>query len=482
MPILMDFVSFDTIHETTSNDKILINDIDIFNNESRDILNDLIIKNYTEDTISLIPSCECGHIKGTYYIGEKCSKCKTTVTQKLSDNISYLIWAKAPVGVQRYISPIVLSLLEKKKIKVGKTSIDFVKWLILPAYRYSNAIGASGELESKILHFMKAHKIERNYNSFVLNFEAILNFIRDIHNGLEPRKQKANNFFFDTILANRDKIFSNYLPFPNKIILAYESNVLGKFIDKSIIIPLNSIRRLSGIDVRTNTLINKQNKVANCLYDLSAFYKTYLKNKIFGKHGLVAQQMLSARVHFSARAVITCLTCIHAYDEIHIPWSVACALLREHLLSKLSHLNFTYKKATTLLDDHARIYHPLLDALLKELIAESGDGLKGYFNRNPGLARSSIQTVRITLVKTNLGDNTISMSPMIAPGFNADYDGDQMNLMLASGVSNTLVKASKAFESHNNILTLTGPNEFGNNIKFPKTIISSIANHFRRDD
>lgn len=54
--------------------------------------------------------------------------------------------------------------------------------------------------------------------------------------------------------------------------------------------------------------------------------------------------------------------------------------------------------------------------------------------------------------------------------------------MLASGVSNTLVEASKAFESHNNILTLTGPNEFGTNIKFPKTVISTLANYFRHDD
>jgi len=420
VPILMDFISFDHIYQSTTNDKILINTVDIFNNETRDILNELIVKNYTEDTISLIPKCECGNIQGTYYIGEKCPKCQTTVTQKLNDNINYLIWAKAPDGVQRYISPIVLALLEKKKIKVNKTSIDFVRWLIMPNYRYANTVSGNSELESKIFGFLKQYKIERNYNSFVDNFAVILNFIREIHNNLEPRKAKFNNVFFDTILNNQDKIFSSYLPFPNKIIFAYESNELGKFIDKSIITPLNSIRRLSGIDVRTTTSLSKQNKVANCLYDLASFYKTYLKSNIFSKPGLVRQHILSTRAHFTARAVITSITGPHAYDEIHIPWPVACSLLKEHLLSKLIRRDYTYRKATIFLTDHVRIYHPLMEELFNELLAESGNGLKAFFNRNPSLARGSIQTVRITKIKTNLSDNTISMSLMIAPSFNAD--------------------------------------------------------------
>lgn len=482
MPVLMDFISFDHIYHGTNNDKILVNTVDIFNNETRDMLSDLIVKNYTEDTISLIPKCECGHLQGTYYLGEKCTKCHTTVSQKLDDNINYLIWAKSPESVQKYISPIVLSFLEKKKIKVGKVSIDFVRWLIQPNYRYGNSVSSSGELESKIANFLRSNKIERNYNSFVMNFTAVMNFVREIHNALEPRKAKGNNFFFDTLISNQDKIFSTYLPFPNKIIFAYESNELGKFIDKSIISPLNSIRRLSGIDVRTSSSLNKQNKVANCLYDLAAFYKGYLKNNIFSKPGLVRQHILSTRAHFTARGVITSIAGPHAYDEIHIPWSIGCSLLKEHLLSKLTRRGFTYKKAIIFLDDYVRIYHPLMDDLFKELIAESGTGLKAFFNRNPSLSRGSIQTVRITKVKPQTNDNTISMSLMIAPGFNADLDGDALNLMLISGVSNILVNESTNFEPHNNILTLTGPNEFGTNIKLPKTLISTIANYFRRED
>ena len=61
-------------------------------------------------------------------------------------------------------------------------------------------------------------------------------------------------------------------------------------------------------------------------------------------------------------------------------------------------------------------------------------------------------------------------------------DGDALNLMLVSGVSNVLCKESTNFEPHNNILALTGPNEFGTNLKMPKTLISTISNYFRRED
>ena len=38
------------------------------------------------------------------------------------------------------------------------------------------------------------------------------------------------------------------------------------------------------------------------------------------------------------------------------------------------------------------------------------------------------------------------------------------------------------FEPHNNILSLTGSNEFSNNIKFPKPIVSTLANWFRKKE
>jgi hypothetical protein len=69
------------------------------------------------------------------------------------------------------------------------------------------------------------------------------------------------------------------------------------------------------------------------------------------------------------------------------------------------------------------------------------------------------------------------MSYLIAPSFNADFDGDELNLTLLL-TEKTSGKNADNFEPHHNILSLSGVNEFTSNIKFPKTIVSTLSNYF----
>lgn len=51
---------------------------------------------------------------------------------------------------------------------------------------------------------------------------------------------------------------------------------------------------------------------------------------------------------------------------------------------------------------------------------------------------------------------------------------DELNLSLI--LTEKVLRNLNNFEPHHNILTLSGPNEFSNNIKLPKTLISTISN------
>lgn len=62
------------------------------------------------------------------------------------------------------------------------------------------------------------------------------------------------------------------------------------------------------------------------------------------------------------------------------------------------------------------------------------------------------------------------------------FDGDSLNITLIDGVNSAIGAEMHNFEPHNNILTLTGENDFSSNIKFPKPVISTLANWFRRTD
>lgn len=476
MPVVFKLTSFDEIYNKIKTDKFLINREDIFNSENKKKIDSIILKNYSEDNLSIIPSCNCKELKGTYYVGEICHKCNTYVTSSLDDNISFLVWLEKPQEVELFISPIVLSILINR-YKISKPNVPLIKYIMLPNFKIDKKQQKKNlHLLEKLDFLLASNNIKRGYNSFIQNFFKIIEileseFVKD--------KESFDFNFYEFLLKNKDVIFSNYLPFPNRIIFAMESNELGKFIDKSLLNPINVIRRLTGIDLYTKPSSIKQAKVANSLIDLSEFYTSYMKNVLFNKTGLIRQHISSTRSHFTARAVITTIPGPHQYDEIYIPWSIGCTLLREHILNRLYARKFSYKQAINFIQYHNKIYNPLLEEIFNEIIAASNGGIKCFFNRNPSLHRGSIQSVRITRVKKDVNDNTFSMSFLIAPSFNADCDGDELNLTLV--LTEKVYRNMNNFDPHHNILSMSGVNEFTNNIKYPKTIVSTLSNWMSTD-
>lgn len=473
MPTIFKLINHDDIYNRLTTDKILLNTQDVFSTENREILDLLIMKNYSEDNLSIIPACHCGELKGAYYVGDVCHKCHTTVTSSVDDNISFLLWLQKPQEVEFFVSPIVLAFL-LERYKITKPNIPLIKYIMVPNYAIDRKQQKKnlGQLE-KLEFLLKQNNIKRGYNGFVQNFFKIIEILED--NFVKDRLADRQ-LFMDFLQRNNRSIFSNYLPFPNKIMFAMDTNELGKFIDKNLLNPINVIRRVTGIDLYTKPSTVKQLKIAKSLLDLAEFYKGYMKKNFFEKPGLIRKQTGSTRSHFTARAVITSIPGPHVYDELHLPWSLSCTLFREHILNRLYVRGYSYKQAINFLLYHNKVYSPIIDEIFREIIVASEGGPKALFNRNPSLHRGSIQTVRITRIKTDINDNTISMSYLIAKSFNADFDGDELNV--------TLVLTKKAyqnlcnFEPHHNVLSLNGPDEFSNAIAFPKTVVSTLSNWF----
>ena len=118
--------------------------------------------------------------------------------------------------------------------------------------------------------------------------------------------------------------------------------------------------------------------------------------------------------------MISSITRPHRYDEMEIPWGIGLSVFRIHLYNKLERHGYTPGEAVELLNMHAYKYHPLLDALLQQLIREAPDGrIPCVLQRNPSLARASSQALYIVKVKTDPNDPTIGMSILIVKGPNA---------------------------------------------------------------
>lgn len=413
--------SFDGIFNRLTTDKILINGIDVFNADTKEMLDNIIMMNYSEDNLSIIPSCKCGELKGEYYVGDVCHRCGTTVVNGLDDAISFLLWVKAPREVERFISPAALMFLINR-YKITKPNVKLIEYILLPGLKIDRKQQRTNmELLEKLDFLLKQNGIQRGYNSFIQNFYKIIEILE---REFAKKKKGQDGEFIEFLQQNEANIFSEHLPFPNRIIFATETNELGRFMDKSTLTPINVIRRLTGIDLHTRKSRDKQTRVAKSLLELAPFYESYLKSSVFEKPSLIRQHITSNRSHFTARGVIVSIAGPHKRGDLHLPWSMSCSLFRPFILNALYKRGYAYKEAITFLTYHIRIYHPLLDEIFKELIASAGPGgIKALFNRNPSLHRGSIQAVQIPHIKTDPYDTTVGMSDRIGPAFNSDHDG-----------------------------------------------------------
>lgn len=473
MSAILQLKNYNDLFLRTKNEKFLLNREDLLNKENKERLDNLIMSNYSDDNLSLIPTCSCGELKGTYYVGSTCGKCNTMVKSTVDDNLSYLLWVERPEHVQMFISPIVLAIL-LQRYKITRPSVQLVAYIIVPNMRIeARQNNKTVEGLDKLDFLLNAAGIGRGYNNFVENFFKIIEILEDNFTRVNKKEKKE---FYDWLFSNKDNIFSNYLPFPNKSIFTVDSNELGSFIDRSLLDPLNAMRRLTGIDLHTQTPNSKQVKVARSLIELSGFYRKYLDNSFFKKPGLIRQHISSTRSHFTARAVITSIPGPCSYEELHLPWSLSCTLFREHILKGLYKRGYSYKKAIDFFMFHNKIYSPVIDEIFNDMLMATKGGIDVIFIRNPSLHRGSVQALKVTKFKTDTDDNTISMSLSVLNGFNADFDGDSMNLKLI--LTQKAIKQLDNFKPHHSVLALTGPDEFGGAIQYPKTLISTLANWY----
>ena len=166
-----------------------------------------------------------------------------------------------------------------------------------------------------------------------------------------------------------------------------------------------------------------------------------LAQRLKGKEGRFRYNLSGKRVNFSARTVISPDPRI-SMDEVGVPLRVARELtipvavtewnidgLKKYILSE------DYPKATYIIRADGRRIRVGDEPELKKEVAENlkvgwtverqiVDGDISIFNRQPSLHRISMMG---HLVKV-LPGKTFKLNPLVCPPYNADFDGDEMNI------------------------------------------------------
>lgn len=86
-----------------------------------------------------------------------------------------------------------------------------------------------------------------------------------------------------------------------------------------------------------------------------------------------------------------------------------------------------------------------------------------------------MQRLYITKVKTDVNINSISISVLIIKGPNADFDGDEMNMMLIN--DKITHERFSRYAPHQSTISIARPYELSGNLAMPSQVVTTIANY-----
>ena len=166
-----------------------------------------------------------------------------------------------------------------------------------------------------------------------------------------------------------------------------------------------------------------------------------LSDSLKGKQGRFRQNLLGKRVDYSARSVIVVGPELKLH-ECGLPKDMAAELFKPFIIRKLIERGIvkTVKSAKKIVDKKEPVVWDILENVLK--------GHPVMLNRAPTLHRLGIQAFQPKLIE----GKAIQLHPLVCTAFNADFDGDQMAVHVASWALLPSLEAQLLMLASHNIL------------------------------
>lgn len=459
-------VNYANILNSLKRPPIMVNDLDTRYPEDEELLNKYLMTNYDTATYSMVPQCDCGKLIGGYLRGKVCPHCNSEVLTHTEIPIESNLWMRVPEGVHAFISPIVYAKLSQA---FESNKVDIIRWICDVHYK-------ANFNDNIVIHKLRDMGIKRGYNNFVENFWEYLDLLltKRVYTSVSDKRNTIKQWLLD----NKENIFTPVLMLPNRLSLITEKTPTGRYGEVGKFGgALEAAKTMASLNTRIDppTQLVKESTTIKVVMLLALYGRSQYKLALGKKEGLIRKHICGTRMPFTARNVITSLHSIHNYDELSVPWAMAIGLLQLHLTNKFLRDGYTPNEAAAILTGYINRYHPLIRQYFDELLAECPyKGLPVCFNRNPTLLRASIQQFYITEIKNDLSDNSISLSVLVLSGFNADFDGDQMNLYL--NIDRFQHDNFKPLASHTSVWSMENTHVVSGMVNLPKPVYSTLNN------
>jgi hypothetical protein len=338
--------------------------------DAEDMIRELCQEGTSE--LNFVASCRCGHLTGNYYTDMKCPECKTVVATGFATDLRYKIWLEIPDIMPPIPHPSLYRILETwlgtNKLASGWT-VDSLLSTALNRPVGDNVLG-------------------QGFVYFYENFDCIITHILSIKNKTALGRERSIDIP-KFISMYRDRLFIRHMPILNSALHVLTSNRNSRQADSSISLVLKAFSDLTVAVHTFKRMTTTSDEMNECLFSvyktMIKYYDEIIKNKLEQKEGLIRGNILGARLHCTARAVVAPNTTDIMADEVFIPWKMAVAQLKLEILNLLiNRHNYTLPAALELYNISMVKYNKLIDDIIKTLIKECPyKGLPVQIGRNP---------------------------------------------------------------------------------------------------
>lgn len=266
--------------------------------------------------------------------------------------------------------------------------------------------GAKGQREKKLLKRLKV--LEGMQSAGIKPSSLCLTVLPVIPPDLRPMVQLTGGRFATSDLNDLYRRVIN------------RNNRLKKLIDLNApeVIRRNEMRMLQeAVDALVDNSAARGGRAVNATGGRRRLKS--ISDMLKGKQGRFRQNLLGKRVDYSGRSVIVVGPKLKI-NQCGLPKQMALELFKPFVISWLIRGEHAHniRSATRLIEAGDALVWDALDAVI--------EGKYVLLNRAPSLHRLSIQAFQPVLVE----GKAIQLHPLVANGFNADYDGDQMAVHL----------------------------------------------------
>lgn len=371
-------------------------------------------------------SCKCGHLKGGEHKGEKCESCGSIVVY-VDIDLSFTGWI--PFQKYKIIQPLYF-----KQLCSALSERTFLE--IIGIEKKINGDGFVEEPEPgtvvKDNPFYALGMIK-----FYERYHEVMKYF------LKKTRDKDKQDLIIHLACSRDKVFSSYIPVYSALLrpisfgedTQYTTPVDKKYmslVSKSITIR----KKLKEERESRSKLKEKENKVRNEYQTNTILYSAQKKlnelwetvfEQIDGKNGHIKGEILGGRINYTSRNVIIPDPTLKA-DEVIFNYHTFAELFKNQIIH-------------TLVDMYAISYNEAFEQWTKGIIYDNSllgvmkfiikrDKPRVFINRNPTINYGSFDVMRVIDVTGDLDNYTLSMPVQVLAEYNADFDGDILNIGL----------------------------------------------------